>query len=117
MSGFTIELPMPPSVNKFVGRLGNSSSVVRQWIRSADASMMSKGKIPEKVQGYFNAAIVFDSGYFGKRDIDNSLKPLLDYLQSRELIDNDRFCYFLEVTWGHAPEGCIVEISPSRGEK
>lgn len=113
MSGFVLHLPMPPSVNRFTSRLGNKSPIVRKWIDRADAIVRSNGKLPKKVSGDFEAFITWDLDYFGHRDIDNSVKPLLDYLQRLELIDNDKKCWSLEVRWGDAPEGCAVQILSS----
>ena len=110
MSGFVLHLPMPPSVNRFTSRLGNKSPVVTKWIKSADALLLSQGRLPKKVKGQFEALIVWDEDYFGSRDIDNCVKPLLDYLQRIELIENDKLCRSLIVGWAVAPEGCKVEI-------
>ena len=94
----------------FTSRLGNKSPIVRKWIKSADATLMSSGRLPRRVRGVFSAFIVWDHDHFGHRDIDNCVKPLLDYLERLELIENDKMCKFLNVTWGGTREGCIIEI-------
>jgi Holliday junction resolvase RusA-like endonuclease len=99
----------------FTSRLGNKSPIVRKWIKNADATLMANGKLPSKVTGNFDAVIVWDIEYFGHRDIDNSVKPLLDYLQRLELIENDKRCFSMMVGWGKAPEGCRVEIRSLEG--
>lgn len=104
-----VQLPMPPTVNKFVARFGNSNNEVVKWRKKANAAMMSRGKHPGKIEGKVFVTIIWDKGY-EHRDVDNSIKPLLDYLQDVELIGNDKVVRELHVMFGIAPEGCIVEI-------
>lgn len=117
-----LELPIPPSVNKFVARYGNSSPDVRTWRRQCDVTIMSMGKHPGKTHGEFEAYIQWDEGYRrilpgGKknqhgRDIDNMIKPLLDYLQDIEVIENDGYCSVVIAEWAELPLGtCTVTIT------
>lgn len=111
MRQFSLSLPMPPSVNRVTARLGNSSSIVKRWRKDANNIVLSQGRLPAKMDGPFHIGIVWDQSYKGKRDIDNSIKPLLDYLQEIDLINNDRECMSLKVQWGPAPEGCLIFVS------
>jgi Holliday junction resolvase RusA-like endonuclease len=113
-TGFTLHLPLPPSVNALkrtkTGRpLGNRSPVVKAWERQADMSCMMQ-RTPKTVMGDFEIAIAWERRMYRKSDIDNRIKILLDWLQSRVLIENDRFCWKLTAGWGTAPRGCVVTV-------
>jgi len=112
-----IDLPLPPSVNRLMARLGNKSTVVQRWIRVADAHLMSRPAEWRRIQagavkGPFLIHITWDREEFGISDIDNRCKVLLDYLQRICLIENDRLCRAMSVRFGVAPDGCRVRIRP-----
>lgn len=116
-TGFTLHLPLPPSVNTFQrdsrGRpLGNRSKNVKDWIRQADVALMLIRPLPKKVSGTFIATFCWDHRVFGKRDGDNMVKPVFDWLQRIELIDDDKKCFGFSVRFGDAPAGCIIRIEP-----
>jgi Holliday junction resolvase RusA-like endonuclease len=111
--GFILELPMPPSVNTFTAKLGNSSNSVKAWRRHCDGLLMAMRTRPPKVSGPFTITVSWGIRYFGNRDIDNSLKPLLDYLERVELIDNDRCCWRAFVGFAPAPLGCVFHVKPA----
>jgi Holliday junction resolvase RusA-like endonuclease len=88
-------------------------------MRQADNIILSQGRLPDKVTGWFVASIVFDSSYRNVRDIDNMIKPLMDYIQGvkvggvirgLQLLDNDRKCDGLHASWGKTKWGCKVTI-------
>jgi Holliday junction resolvase RusA-like endonuclease len=108
---FVLNLPLPPSVNRFAARLGNSSPVVLRWIRQCDRYVMALRPRPQ-FKGEFEAQVTWNIDYFGKGDIDNCLKPLLDYLQRVTIIENDRLCRRLVVDWGPLELGCRVAVRP-----
>lgn len=113
-AGFLIGLPRPPSVNRFLAKLGNKSPDVQQWIKRCDREIMAMRPRPQMVRGAFEATITWDERAFGRADIDNPIKPLLDYLERIELIENDKLCRKLNVGWGPASLGCIVGVRPCR---
>jgi Holliday junction resolvase RusA-like endonuclease len=41
-------------------------------------------------------------------DLDNRIKGVLDWCQSRHVIENDKHCEKITVEWGEAPRGCKV---------
>ena len=43
-------------------------------------------------------------------DLDNNSKCLLDYLQSRNFIIDDKLCQELTLRWGDAPTGARVTL-------
>lgn len=111
-----LDIPAPPSVNQYRWRLGNRSPAVARWVTGVDRLLLSRRPRPVGVKGYFSIKIIFSNNFFLKSDLDNRIKPLLDYLQRIELIENDRFCTRLEASFGEAPDGCRVFIYPWRAE-
>jgi Holliday junction resolvase RusA-like endonuclease len=108
---FVLNLPRPPSVNRFVTRLGSKSPIVLDWVRQCDRYVMAVRPRP-RFHGPFEAHVTWNDLYRGKIDIDNCIKPLLDYLQRVEIIDNDRWCRRLVVDWGPVELGCRVAVRP-----
>lgn len=114
-TGFTLHLPLPPSVNRLKrtksGRpLGNRTPEVQSWRREADMSTLMQRKV-RGIRGDFAIEIIFDVRARTRHsDLDNRVKPLLDWMQIRELIENDCCCVDLHVHWGDAPRGCIVTV-------
>jgi Holliday junction resolvase RusA-like endonuclease len=106
---FVLDIPRPPSVNRFRGRLGNKSPCVVEWRARADQYLRAAGRYP-RIIGPYELLVTFPLPQFGRYDPDNLLKALCDWLQSREIIENDRLARWLSVTWDEAPEGCRVHI-------
>lgn len=104
-----IELPLPPSVNSFRTQLGNQSPVVKKWVRHADGILLTTAPYP-RFAGEVEVAIVWDAGGFGRFDIDNRCKALLDWLQRCRIIENDKLVRRLILEWGDAPMGCVVSV-------
>jgi Holliday junction resolvase RusA-like endonuclease len=102
-----LDLPTPPSVNRFMGKLGNKSPVVRYWLIQADRQLMTQKRC--KITGAYEVEFVFNRR--GRGDLDNRIKPLMDYLQRIELIQNDRLCEKLMATWGESM-GVKVRLRP-----
>lgn len=116
-TGFIIEdLPLPPSVNTYVKKLGNASPGVRRWRLRADAYLFAQWRWLKSraVKGPFLLDITWTEAIYGHSDIDNRIKPLLDYLQARELIENDKLCKEMRVGFGDTKHGCRVEVRPRR---
>lgn len=115
IGGIVIDLPTPPSVNRIwrANKAGpkhvSKSPEYRSWIRSADALAMSTAQFRglKTIVGKFEAIIVL------KRvpgDLDNRTKGVLDWLQSRGVVTDDKYCERLTVAWGDAPTGCRVTV-------
>lgn len=111
LPALVLDLPLPPSVNRVTARLGNSSTIVKTWIRQADFHvLLQKQRILDwHTAGAFALHVTWSEDSSG--DIDNRIKILLDYLQRIELVENDRHCRHLTVCYGDAPEGCRVRLS------
>ena len=109
------DLPRPPSVNRLTARLGNKSNIVQRWIRAADARLMSNPHewrriSAGKITGPFVIDITWHREDFGRFDVDNPIKCLMDYLQRIALIENDKLCRVMTVAFGTAPDGCRVRL-------
>lgn len=110
-----IDLPCPPSVNRIwrANRAGpkkvSLSPEYRRWKDQADKMVLATGSFRglKRLNGKFEAHITI------KRvagDIDNRAKGVLDWLQSRGVVENDKHCERLTIAWGDAPTGCRVTV-------
>ena len=119
--GFTLTLPVPPSVNRFMGKLGNSSPDVRKWMELANGYVYEQKPLV-LIKGPFILEITWpiscwDEEKGGKFDADNRVKPLLDYLQKLGIIENDKLGWLLHIGWGDVDDDsgermCRVDIWP-----
>lgn len=121
----TIHLPMPPSVNriwrsnKAGKRMVSRSPLYREWIQSADdlSLVLAQLRGIKRIPGRFTAEITLpfdDRGQDPPFDIDNRIKGVLDWAQSRELVVNDRRAMAVNIKWGKpadAPYGCKLELT------
>jgi Holliday junction resolvase RusA-like endonuclease len=114
-----LDLPMPPSVNRIwrANKAGpqrvSKSPEYRQWLAHADKVAMTTGQFRglKMITGPFEATIVL---HRQRGDLDNRHKGLLDWLQSRGVIADDKYCERLVLEWGEAPTGCRVTITPRK---
>jgi crossover junction endodeoxyribonuclease RusA len=113
---FTLNLPMPPSVNSIwrTGRnrrTGKSVTYLDKkytaWIVEADAMLLAQKPLP-KITGHFTAILTLDQNR-RRGDADNRVKGVLDLLQRVGIIENDRFADRITVQWGEA-DGCSVQL-------
>jgi Holliday junction resolvase RusA-like endonuclease len=90
-------------------RTGRARSAISpeydQWKRAADKLAIALGgcRHLKRIDGKFEALIILKRQ---RGDLDNRVKGVLDWAQSRELIADDKYCERLTVTWGEAPYGC-----------
>lgn len=100
------ELPTPPSMNRFMRRLGNKTPKVQFWMGQADrAFVATRLKLPRH-KCKFEAEFLFGRD---RSDFHNREKCLFDWLQSREFIENDRFCEWRASGWSDdVPKGRVV---------
>jgi hypothetical protein len=107
-----LDLPLPPSVNTMMRKLGNRSPSVQKWITRADPYILMVKPI-RGVAGPYIVNITWPKYSFGMFDCDNRIKVLKDYLQRVEAIDDDLYCWRLTAEFGDMPKGmCRVEIWP-----
>jgi hypothetical protein len=106
------ELPVPPSVNRMMRRLGNRTPLVVSWFRQADmAFMASRTKQTLWRIGKFEAEFFFGRD---RSDFHNREKCLFDWLQSRGFIENDKLCEWRGSGWSDdVPKGRVkVRLRP-----
>lgn len=115
-----LDLPMPPSANRLWryargGRVHRSREYVT-WCEQADRTVMATkkpGRLP-KIMGPFKVVLYLNREHGG--DGDNRIKAALDYLQSRDIIRNDRDCIAGEWMWadsGWCPRGFRIMVMPA----
>lgn len=115
IGGIVIDLPMPPSVNRIwrANKAGanhvSKSPEYRAWLKHADQITLATAQFRglKTIPGPFEAKIVLRRQ---RGDLDNRAKGVLDWLQSRCVIADDKFCERLVLEWGDAPVGCRVTV-------
>lgn len=110
-----MHLPYPPSTNKLWRRASNGrqhvtlSDEYRAWKRRADDLTLSLHGLRgvRQITGAFEVRLILQRlDNLPRGDLDNRIKAVLDWAQSRELILNDKHCERLSAEWGDAPHGC-----------
>lgn len=112
-----IDLPPPVSVNRIwrANKAGKKrvsiSPEYASWKRSADNLALATGSFRglKRINGKFEALIVLKRC---RGDLDNRAKGVLDWLQSRGVIEDDKYCECLTIKWGEAPAGARVTVRP-----
>jgi hypothetical protein len=110
-----LDLPKPLSVNRTRRIDWRAKPAIDRWVKSADALVMSRGRLQKRICGPFEAIITLPIG--SALDADNTPKMIIDYARRLELIDNDdpKRMRRLTVEFGEAPEGCrliLIEWQP-----
>ena len=119
-----LDLPFPPSVNtiwrwgkKKHGRVHRSARYIR-WMEHADAMVVLNRQYPRhKISGPFQICILLNEDA-GRGDLDNRIKATLDWLQSRDIVLDDKYCRTLMAEWvqpERAPKGCSVHLRSLHG--
>lgn len=102
-----LTLPIPPSVNQMYrhhGHITYKTKVAKDWIKLCLASIKTR----KTIKGHVDLSVNF---YFKRdRDIDNSLKALLDVLQESKMIENDSQVYSLLATKDFDKDNPRVEV-------
>lgn len=115
IGGIIIDLPLPPSINRIwrANRAGKNkvskSKEYVSWQKSADVLAQSTGQFRglKMIVGPFEAHIVVKRV---RGDLDNRLKGVLDWLQSRGVIADDKYLEKFTMEWGDAPAGLRVTL-------
>lgn len=112
-----IDLPPPISVNRIwrAHKAGKTRVLISpeyaRWKTEADKLVMAMGTF----RGLKCVRTKFEVDIIVKRrnaDVDNFSKGILDWLQSRGVVENDKNCEQLTIKWGDAPSGCRVTVKP-----
>lgn len=112
----TLDLPFPPSVNR-IWRRGRGrvhrSTEYKNWLATADMHVIANRQFPkDRINGVFRVLIRLNQDA-GRADGDNCIKALLDWLQSREIVRNDKDCTGGSWNWVspiEAPSGCRITV-------
>lgn len=114
----TVTLPYPPTVNNLFKNVRNGRAKTDQykaWINEALWTL--KAQRPAKHPGSFRATIVLDRPDLCRRDIDNTVKALLDLLKTAGVIEDDHLAQSVMVAWAWdkvTPGGAVtVQIEPA----
>jgi Holliday junction resolvase RusA-like endonuclease len=111
-TAIVIDLPPPVSVNRIWRKTKSGmikSTAYDRWIKRADALLLEMGQLKgvRTIEGKFTALIVVRRSNL---DLDNNAKCVLDFLQSRRFISNDKHCEEVTLRWGDAPAGARVTV-------
>jgi Holliday junction resolvase RusA-like endonuclease len=87
------------------------------WIRLADCETLGQfalnGK-PQTIKGPYELILVFKKPDNRRRDLDNLVKVVSDYLSRIEIIEDDRYCQRIESRWATGQDkitsGCVVAV-------
>jgi len=115
MSGFTVQILPPPSlnnafVNSKAGKGRFKSKEYRNWCAYACATIKSVVPSQSRVGGKFMVAINLPSKMQG--DMDNRVKGILDALVTSTRIDDDKHMDELRVSRRAEHQFAIVTVSP-----
>jgi Holliday junction resolvase RusA-like endonuclease len=115
-----VDLPFPPSVNRIwrahaaAGNQVSRSPEYKKWIKVADLLVIANRAYPRRIiRGEFEASIALNAEMGRGGDLDNRVKVVLDWAQSRNCIANDKHCRRLIVEWvahANAPDGCRLTL-------
>lgn len=116
-----IHLPLPPSTNRIWSTARNRGGVqifksprYVRWIKKSDGEFLAAGhnRGCKRIEGRFFCAVSVAEGTRG--DIDNRIKPILDWAQHAGLISDDKNCRRLTIGYiepSLALKGCVLSLT------
>ena len=114
ISPLYFELPYPPSVNG-IWRHGQGSFYksknYRTWERDAGWALKEQAK-GKRVAGPFAVQIDLTRPDKRKRDLDNTIKVILDLLKNLHVTDDDSECQMIEAKWVSVGIGVRIAVRP-----
>jgi Holliday junction resolvase RusA-like endonuclease len=109
----TIDLPVPPSVNKVRKIDWAGRRLVKKWKAECNGLLVVTGQARGRkcITGRYEVTIVVDEKQT-RCDIGNLEKSAVDYLVELGLVQGDSKKYWrrLVMEWGHAPHGIRVTV-------
>jgi crossover junction endodeoxyribonuclease RusA len=110
------DLPHPPSVNGIwrggkAGRFYKSKHYVA-WEAEAGWAVKEQAK-GKRISGPFAVQINLRRPDKRKRDLDNTIKVLLDLLKNMHITDDDSECQRIEAQWIGVGKGVWVAVRPT----
>jgi len=113
---FSVEIPVPPSVNVAFRNVPGKGRVQTREYRAwhQHAALVIKTKVPQasRVGGPFYIAINLPHHTPG--DIDNRIKGIVDALVKCNRVDDDRNMEELHVRRRHIGEYALIHVKPLR---
>ena len=116
-----LHLPFPVSTNhiwRHRGGRGYLSERYKAWQKEAGQEWLAQRKNqPKAISGRYGAILIFTKPDKRKRDLDNLIKGVKDFLVDMAVIDDDNLCEKLYVRWGtkkEAPLGSKVILKSMR---
>jgi len=113
-----VDLPFPPSTNRIWRARGQRvyrSQEYIEWCEAADMHVMAARQYPKrKINGPFEAQILLKPHRLGL-DLDNRIKAVLDWAQSRSIIENDKHCRRLTAEWREQEVECRLTLRSLHG--
>ncbi len=109
----TLDVPVPPSVNRTrrVDWRGHRQMV--EWRRQAGLGLIELGQFRGRPQGIgrYELTITLDEAQCAL-DPDNTAKAAADFLKSINVITDDspRYCRRIVIEWGVAPRGARLRV-------
>lgn len=120
MTGTTLALSFPPSVNalwRAVGGRSIMSAAYRDWRAVAGTELMAQR--PKKLTGPVSISVWLNPPDKRRRDLDNAgFKAIIDLLVEHRVIeaDDSRIVRRIEAEWVDSGDPCTVAVAPVRSE-
>lgn len=116
---FSVEIPVPPSVNAaFFNRAAGSggrgrgkTKAYRDWLATAGWKVKAEVSAAERVSGPFRISINLPATMNG--DIDNRVKGIVDLLVACDRVDDDRNLEELIVRRRHDGPLALIHVKPA----
>ncbi len=110
-------LPYPPSLNNLFRNVKHGrvkTEGYERWIRLAQGHILEQGR--KRLHGFVSVSVALVRPDKRKRDLDNSLKPLLDLLVGMSIIDDDSLIQRISIQWVESGPACSVSIAEAISE-
>lgn len=106
-----VRLPLPPSIWQLYVRAGKGKAIspkYKAWQKEAGWALIEQK--PKPVVGDFDLWLYVEWPDNRKRDLDNSIKGVLDLLVSHELVEDDSKCQAMHIYRGLKGKECVVRV-------
>ena len=111
MTQVALTLPWPPSVNHYWGQCGTRRFIKEKGVKFREMTAEQVAAIGKKMEGRLSVFVTLLPPNRQRRDIDNSIKALLDALQHAGCFDDDEQIDVLHVERKNVTKGgkcCVV---------
>ena len=112
----SIFLPLPPSANRLWRKAGKAvikSPDYVQWIASA-MRIIRQNRLTE-ISGRYALSAIFPTSM--RIDLDNAIKATNDIFQRAHIVENDKLCREIHLSYGDVPKGqCLVTLTALQTE-